>query len=526
MDRNIINRYFHTLKYLKFVQIYYRLLYLIRNKVYKKKYSDINIKSTSQIIWKNTLYYPKSYLENNTFQFLNQKVKFELINWNFSNNGKLWNYNLLYFDFLNQKKVDTDECLYLIQNFIENDNTHIAGHEPYPLSLRNVNWIKFLSLKKIKNGVIDRYLYGSYLRLIDNLEFHLLGNHLLENAFSLLFGAYYFDNKEFYNRSEKILMKELDVQILGDGGHFELSPMYHSIILHRVLDSLYLINNNGLLASKDFKQKLEDKAVLMLSWLQAIKYQDNSIPNFNDSTNNIAFHASDLFEYAKSMDLDWPEAKLNESGYRKFSNSHIECIMDFGIIGPDYLPGHGHSDIFNFELHYKSIPFIVDTGTSTYQNNEQRYLERSTQSHNTVVVNNANQSEVWHAFRVGKRAKIIDFTEQENTISASHNGYKDLNITHNRSFTFKENTITIKDKVHGSKIDNIKSFLHFHPYREIKVLDNKIVIDNQIELKFTNYSNIKIKDYKYCLGYNQKIVGKKMVGLIQPDSKIEIIYKG
>ena len=105
MDRNIINRYFHTLKYLKFVQIYYRLLYLIRNKVYKKKYSDINIKSTSQIIWKNTLYYPKSYLENNTFQFLNQKVKFELINWNFSNNGKLWNYNLLYFDFLNQKKL-------------------------------------------------------------------------------------------------------------------------------------------------------------------------------------------------------------------------------------------------------------------------------------------------------------------------------------------------------------------------------------------------------------------------------------
>ena len=40
--------------------------------------------------------------------------------------------------------------------------------------------------------IINQTLYNHYQLLLNNLEYHLLGNHLLENAFSLLFGAYYF----------------------------------------------------------------------------------------------------------------------------------------------------------------------------------------------------------------------------------------------------------------------------------------------------------------------------------------------
>ena len=61
-----------------------------------------------------------------------------------------------------------------------------------------------------------------------------MGNHLLENGFSLLFGSYYFRDEKLYSKAKEIIKTELREQILDDGAHFELSPMYHSIILHRI----------------------------------------------------------------------------------------------------------------------------------------------------------------------------------------------------------------------------------------------------------------------------------------------------
>jgi|TARA_B110000438_G_scaffold186683_1_gene178365 hypothetical protein len=526
MDRNTIGRYFQTLRYLKAKQIYYRIFYFLRNKIYRKNYNKKYQFIANNFFWKNRIYSIKSYFGDNTFEFLNKRKKFDKIDWNFEENGKLWNYNLVYFDFLNQDKVHIKNSLEIINDFILQDKKHISGHEPYTISLRNINFIKFVSSNKIKESSIDKYIYNSYIRLIDSLEFHLLGNHLLENAFSLLFGSYYFNDKKFYKIAEDILIEELENQILDDGGHFELSPMYHCIILNRVLDSIAMLESNdkAFLSNKLYK-KLKDVAVLMLSWLNTIIYRNNSIPHLNDSTYNIAFSPFDLFNYGKVLNLKWDKIILNESGYRKYSTKDIECIIDIGKIGPDYLPGHSHSDTFNFEINFKNLPYIVDTGISTYENNQLRLSQRSTFAHNTITVNDEDQSEVWNAFRVGRRAKIIDLNEEDNIINASHNGYQHLNATHNRKFILNSNSIIIQDKIINPNKYKIKSCLHFHPSRSVKYLNNTIFIDKKIELKLEDYLEIHIEDYNYCLGFNKTVVGKKLVGTVKDNSKIEIIFK-
>ena len=86
-------------------------------------------------------------------------------------------------------------------------------------------------------------LYAQYMRLLDNIEYHLMGNHLLENGFSLLFGGVYFGDARFCRKAEEILREELAEQILPDGGHYERSPMYHQIILGRVLDCINLLKS-------------------------------------------------------------------------------------------------------------------------------------------------------------------------------------------------------------------------------------------------------------------------------------------
>jgi len=523
MDQNNLGTYLRTIKYLTLSQIYYRILYIIKKRFFNKKYYLKNIYKNDSISWKNSFYKNKSFEEKNSFRFLNKEKKFPIVDWNFMEYGKLWNYNLVYFDFLNQKDMDLNVGLNLINSFIKNDSSHISGHEPYTISLRNVNWIKFLVINKIKDQDIDDYIYNSYCRLLDNLEFHLMGNHLLENGFSLLFGSYYFENSNFYLKAKKIILEQLEEQILNDGAHFELSPMYHNIILERLLDSIFLIHNNNTFGDKEFKNSLINKAEKMLSWLKNIEYRNGELPHFNDSTNNIALLNSKLFDYANILKINDKKIPLKDSGYRKVNLDGYEFILDVGPIGPDYIPGHGHADIFNFELKIDNLPMIVDTGTSTYENNSKRQNERSTFAHNTITINTKNQSEVWGSFRVGSRAKVNILSDERNRVYASHDGYKNMGITHFRSFEFFKNKIIIEDTLKGTQKNIAESHIHFHPDRSVIMISNNIIeVDKKIHLIFHGYNNIKIKDFKYCLGFNKNKTSKKIIAEIKYDSKITI----
>ncbi len=497
---------------MKMKQIRYRLFYLLRN-IYRKKsnfkYIFQKDSKSNKISFKNEIWMVKSLDitdEERVFTFLNISHSFkDKIDWNFDENGKLWTYNLNYFDYLNQNKLLKESALVLIEDFIANIEKSKDGLEPFPIALRGINWIKFLSSNNIKQQYIDDSLYAQYYILMDNIEYHLLGNHLLENGFSLLFGAYYFGDDILLEKAKKILFTELDEQILDDGAHFELTPMYHQIMLFRLLDCINLVSNN----EKIFDEKelcifLTNKARLMLGWLVAMTYKNGKIPHFNDSTNEIAPSSNELFLYAKKLNIEFERTPLKESGYRRFDTSKYELIVDVGNIGPDYIPGHAHSDTFNFELVVDNKSIIVDTGISTYESNDRRKLERSTKAHNTVVINNIDQSEVWSSFRVARRAKIIEFMETESEVSATHDGYKQYGLFHSRRFVSYDEKILIIDKIKSIKGNSFKSvaYFHLHPdIKEIKKEDNKIII-NCLILSFKGSINLELADISIAEGYN------------------------
>ena len=166
---------------------------------------------------------------------------------------------------------------------------------------------------------IDSILAKHLSVLKRNLEYHLLGNHLLENAFALLFGAYYFRNENVYIKSKTLLIRELNEQILDDGGHFELSPMYHSLILTRLLDCISLVELNHW--KEDNLIKVLRKKLRMLGWLYQVTYTSGQTPMVNDSTYNISLSSKDLFNYSKILKIIPGNITLHESGYRRWSDS-------------------------------------------------------------------------------------------------------------------------------------------------------------------------------------------------------------
>lgn len=401
------------------------------------------------------------------FHFLN--VERELAaaaDWNNLHWPKLWLYNLHYFDDLNAG--DAVERLVwheaLIDRWItENPPGWGNGWEPYPISLRAVNWIKW----SLQGHTLTPPALGSLATqmrwLTKRLEWHLLGNHLFANAKALVFAGVFFvgDHAEqWLTLGLDILQSELREQILSDGGHFERSAMYHSIILEDVLDLVQLAVRYPGVLPRATVDEWRDLAGRMLHWLEGMTHPDSDIVLFNDAAFGIAPAPGALRSYSEALDIrsrrvmgdvvDW-----RPTGYVRVRQGDVTALLDVAPIGPDYLPGHAHADTLTFELSLFGSRWIVDTGCSTYANEPLRHFQRSTAAHNTVTVDGKDSSEVWSSFRVARRARVTSLEirrgDNQTEVMAAHDGYRRLagKVQHRRTWRIAPRRIDIIDQLEG-----------------------------------------------------------------------------
>lgn len=496
---------FQTIKYLKLSQIFWQITYKLKSKKNLKiNSSDFNFKEANFL---KVLLPCRKYNGSLSFVFLNFQESFSNeVNWNEDKYGKLWTYNLEYFDYLTQEDISITERLKLLRSFYSFSVDKKRTLEPYPVSLRIINSIKFFSTNKIQDKDILKYVYQELNFLSKNLEYHILGNHLLENGFALLLGGATFSNKKWETKAKFILQKELKEQILSDGAHFELSPMYHQIILYRVLE---LIDWYTVYESKDieFLNFLKNKATLMCSWIKNVSFENGDLPLFNDAANNITYTTNELLSYANILNIDKIDANLGESGYRSFINETYEVKMDYAQIGPSYQPGHAHADALSFLMYYEKKQLFVEAGTSTYQIGKQRSFERSTRAHNTVVVDDQNQSEVWSGFRVGNRAITKILVDTEFHLKAQHDGYKKKAGLCFREFKFEKKIVHITDTLEK----NVTGIAYFHLANTIEIDDlkrNTVFLKNGVKMEFSDACMVSIEDFTYATEYNKYLHSK------------------
>ena len=516
---NYIIRLWNTVRFLKLLQIYSRLKLLIKkrnsysNKITNYDYRNIHL---IKVIDKN-----QSLFKKEEFIFFNLKGNLKDIGWQNESQNKLWRYNQNYLDDLNSKNANLKIEIHIdiLKNWIENNkDINLLPWDPYPTSLRIVNIIKWITRNSIDNIIIKKIIKSLAFQsehLYQNIEYHLMGNHLFTNAKALIFTGLFFDtprSKLWANKGFNLMKSQLREQILNDGGHFERSPMYHAIILEDVLDVFNIINNNN---TKDIDVNINWLLMLvkkMIIWMIAMNHPDKNISFFNDCAFNISSKSEDIIDYAKRLNVinekeiskinnlfncrnsEIPSFRhLSDSGYIALFSTNAYLIADVAKIGPDYIPSHAHADTLSYELSLFNKRVIVNSGTSTYENNKIRYIERSTKSHSTVELNNTNSSDVWSAFRVGKRAepKKLEILDNKNfvKISCSHNGYSNLNkkILHNRVWImYGNNSLKIKDTIDGNILSGIARHI-LHPEIKIKSMKN-----NSIDLNDKDGNVIKI----------------------------------
>jgi uncharacterized heparinase superfamily protein len=500
----LINKYFHTVRYLKLKQIYYRVWFnLIRPIISQNVDTKLRNPTNSFCL---TIQKNPSLLKKDTFVFLNKSKSMSEIVWNLKGKdvGKLWHYNQHYFDDLNALgSANRKEWHYeLLQNWVNSNPTGYGiGWDSYPTSLRIINWIKWHLSKNILPDINIRSLIMQARWLNKRIEWHILGNHLFANAKALVFAGLFFSGKEaeeFVKKGLKIINNELKEQVLDDGGNFERSPMYHAIFLEDILDLINIAKVYPKIIQESQVNQWLKISIIMLKWLDTMTHPDGEISFFNDAALKIAPNLDQLKKYAQRLGVNYSFIKFNkvthlkDSGYVRLTSGNVVVLLDIAPIGPDYQPGHAHADTLSFEFSLFGQRLIVNGGTSEYEVSAVRQYERSTKAHNTVEVNNENSSEVWSSFRVARRAYPFDLKievlENFASITCSHDGYKRLTgkLIHRRNWQLFESYLIVKDNVKGS-FKNAFAYFHIHP--QIDILKNS---SGNWTLTFPNSKNVNL----------------------------------
>ncbi len=421
-------------------------------------------------------------IRQGTFRFLNQPHRIgSPPDWTASEKGKLWRYNLHYFDWLHL--LEYTDAKSLVQDWIARVSPvdYGDGWEPYPTSLRCLNWTQYFAATHRTQWLGDpefrQQLWeslGMQLSYLSrNLETHLMGNHLLENAAALAYVGSGFEGplaQAWFQLGHELCQREIPEQILPDGCHFERSPMYHC----RVQYLLMLLSQTQDPDLLNLVQAPLERAQLALTQMT---HPDGRIALLNDSAFDI-YHEPSVLAGASLGSTNatqtgaWSLPDAGYYGYRDAEQNYLIC--DAGLVGPDYIPGHAHGDLFSYELSLRGHRVIVDTGVFTYESNTDRDYSRATRAHNTVEVDGRNQSDFWGAFRVGRRARPQAITFQPTAtgfhLSGSHSGYDRPPTRASHSRTFQVDSpmrIQIQDHITASQTVEARSFIHLAPSCEI-----------------------------------------------------------
>jgi uncharacterized heparinase superfamily protein len=339
----------------------------------------------------------------------------------------------------------------------------------YALSIRVTTWLDILSAdpQRLQLPGADVAIQSAAAQvrfLAGNLETDIGGNHIMKNLRALLRASSCLDGDEPQDWAKlacRLLAAQLAEQVLPDGMHFERSPAYHLQVMEDLLD-IRRCMPHGEVAIAGL---LDDALVRMNDVAERFAHPDGDPSLFADGGLHMAARTEEIqacLRRAQEFELrpDQHGARpwrLPDAGYVGLASPASVLIVDCGPVGADHLPAHGHGDALAIEWSTNGRRFLVDAGVFEYHAGARRAYARSTAAHNTVTLDDQDQSEFWSAFRVGRRARVTVHRWEPQTdgfaLEASHDGYRRLagKPTHVREIVAGSGRIEVRDRIEGGR---------------------------------------------------------------------------
>lgn len=397
---------------------------------------------------------------------------------------------------------------------------------PLELAIRLINWVWALDLIQESGlfaGETGRLIrHCVYLHLWETARKFSRGssanNHLIGEAAGVFVGASYFPelpgSAVWRRESRDILAREIHAQTYADGCNREQALGYHLFVIQFFLVAGLAARRSDADFDPSYWRRLQD----MLEFVGRLA-EAGPLPFFGDcddgyvldlgcrpadptgllSAGAVLFERPDLKAWAgtfaepafwflgpsardhwnalaePSVEAPLVSRAFPESGYyllqhgRRSSSDRISVLFDCGELGYQSIAAHGHADALSFTLRAFGRDVFVDPGTYDYFTFRAfRDYFRSTRAHNTVSIDDQDQSVMLGAFLWGARARARCLAwepqGQGGRVVGEHDGYSRLAdpVTHRRSLTLdgEARVLTIVDEIVARGLHEIA--LHFH----------------------------------------------------------------
>ncbi len=369
------------------------------------------------------------------------------------------------------------------------------------LAIRAFSW--YMTLELIPNDRKYYQLRKDLSQGIMNLMNHVVvyhskyssaNNHLIIEMVVLGIVGISFQQEDWVEKSVETLTDALSQQNHIDGINKEQSIHYQFFIMEAVALFILRLEAQGL----PFPKIWEDQLFLMCEYSARLMDKYGQIPHLGDHDEgkllDLYGHAFNYEDYVlqlcshiihknysplnqtydqlncllskerlnqKFIDFNRNNSMTYDKGGHSilkslYGDKEVTVTFDHAELGFNSIAAHGHADALHITLTIDGEKIFIDPGTYCYHSDiHWRNYFRETQNHNTVIINNQNQSEMKGAFLWGRRAtsRLIksELDRDKDLIIAEHDGYKPL--MHQRVIEYqKPQKIIIQDRIYC--IDN------------------------------------------------------------------------
>ncbi|WP_324661883.1 alginate lyase family protein [Haloarcula sediminis] len=349
---------------------------------------------------------------------------------------------------------------------------------PHAVSLRVLNLARFCAWVRDDTAVealAARLVYRNAAFLANHVEHDVGGNHLIENGAALVLAGALFDGEgEAWLQQGVDVLVEASEQFLADGGHFERSPMYHSIALVRYLTAVDLLRREG----ESIPPELREVASRATEFLRRLRPPDGRIPLLNDAVFGEAPPVSAVLRYADAVGVDATApagTSLSTSGYYWLGDGDDRLLVDGGRPGPAHLPGHTHNDALSVSFWADGRRLLTDTGTPAYAPTNRREYARSVAAHNTVQYGDTEPMPTGGSYLLGRRVEPSATVRERDGVTLFDGRYsRDATprYTHRRRIYHADDWWLVWDTVDADEAATMTSRLHVAPDIDLDHVDD------------------------------------------------------
>lgn len=350
--------------------------------------------------------------------------------------------------------------------------------------------------------VLNEAESGFYRRFMKTLSFHVRylgmiarfspdGETRLRVQIALAVASVCMTTKESrISRQAKKLSREMERQILPDGGHVSRNPQ---VLLDLMLDLLPL-RHSYINLGHTVPSGLVSAIDRIFPTLRFFRHQDGDLGLFNGATSTLANELAAVLRYDDTAGLTTRE--LPDMAYNRLVAGDTTLLIDTGRSFSLELSSTAHCGCLSFEMSSGRYRFIVNSGSPENAGIELKELARSTAAHSTVTLADTSSCRFSRSDFLGPvmvqgvREVSVQRTTGANRndiVSAKHDGYvADFGYLHEREIDLNEAGTRIRGRdilsVSGKNAKHVPESLsavarfHVHPLIELSQINEEAAL--------------------------------------------------